>query len=377
MKYTFILSLVYFFHILYGYGQVETVDVAELTLKVGGMETEEVYYGFAEGDRIIFNFEEVKGKPLRGIEITELQANSKFMDYKSTSIVDKEILVNRKTIYKFSFRNSALSGRVCRIKIQRIPKSIDLIPFNTNWEWETRHDTTYVPFAQDSLVGYDTLRYKEMVKELVSIRKVDEMIIDKNQRVHSYLNQNSSSTYLRVDLPSSRNEPYKEEKVIAWAYWIGVGEEASQAYAKNIAALGELASGVASVYGSPLAGVAVGTFTELLAPKTGEDVQYAFIPNFENVQAYINKQKYYQFDSGKGIAAYGKNSDRLNGTFYIGLYNDNQTLGIDVNVKIVVIKEIKTFEDNQYNRQKITPRYVTLHKKKMIVDTLKIRVNAR
>ena len=90
----------------------------------------------------------------------------------------------------------------------------------------------------------------------------------------------------------------------------------------------------------------------------------------------MSKQAYYQFDQGKGIAAYGKNTDRLQGTFFIGLHNDNQTTGIDANVKIVVIKEVKTYADKEYDRQKITPRHVTLNKKRMVVKTTGIRVNA-
>lgn len=356
--------------------QLEPVDVADLTIKVGGMKTEDLFYGFAEGDQIVFSFEEVKGKVMKEIEIVELPSNSKFMDYKSSSIADKKIKVNKKAVYRFSFKNSAMSGRICKVKIQRIPKTEDLNSFNTDWKWKTLYDTTYVPYTEDSLVGYDTLHYKEKVKELVKTEKFDDMILDKTQRVHSYFNENSSYTYLRIDLPKNAVGQYREEKIVAWAYWIGVGEEASQAYAENVKTVGKVATGLASTFGTPLAGVAVGAVTQLLTPKTGEDVQYAFIADFQNVQAFLAGQTYYQFDQGKGIAAYGKNSQRLQGSFYIGLHNDNQTTGIDANVKIVVIKEIKTYEDKEYDRQKVTPRYVKLNKKRMVVNTTKIRVNA-
>jgi hypothetical protein len=356
--------------------QIEPIDVAELTIKVGGMQTKELFYGFAKEDQIVFNFEDVKGKPMKEIEIIELPSNSKFMDYKSNSIIDKKIKVNKKSVYKFIFKNSAMSGRICKVKIQRIPKTEELSSFNTDWKWKTLYDTTYVPFTEDSLVGYDTLNYKEKVKELVKTEKVDDMILDKNQRVHSYFNENSSYTYLRVDLPKDKKEPYRTERIITWAYWIGVGEESSKAYAENVKSVGKIATGLASTFGTPLAGIAVGTVTQLMTPKSGEDVQYAFIADFQNVQAFLSKQAYYQFDQGKGIAAYGKNTDRLQGTFFIGLHNDNQTTGIDANVKIVVIKEVKTYADKEYDRQKITPRYVTLHKKRMVVKSTEIRVNA-
>ena len=37
------------------------IDVFESTLKVAGFSEEAFYYGFAEGDQLVFNFEEVKG----------------------------------------------------------------------------------------------------------------------------------------------------------------------------------------------------------------------------------------------------------------------------------------------------------------------------
>ncbi len=368
-----VLSLITFTS---SYGQLDPIDVADLTLKISGTGDEELYYGFAEGDQMIFSFEEINGKELKEIEIIELPSNSKFMDYKSVKIDNKKISVNKRSVYLFKFKNSAISGRICKVKIQRIPKTVDQITFNTNWEWKTLYDTTYVAYTQDSLVGYDTLKYKENVKELITTESIDEMILDKTQKVHSYMNDNSSYTYLRVDLPQNRKETYIEEVVTAWAYWIGVGEESSQAYAQNIKTVGKIASGVASVYGTPLAGVAVGAVTELLTPKSGEDVTYAFIADFQNVQAFLAGQAYYQFDKGKGIAAYGKNTNRLQGTFYIGLHNDNDWYGIDVNVKIVVIKQIKTYEDVEYDREKIEPKYVKLNKQRMVINKRQIRVNA-
>ena len=142
--------------ILSAFGQQQPIDVAELTIKIRSLGSEELFYGFAEGDQIIFNFEELNGKELKEVEIIELPSSSKFMDYKTTKIENKKILVNQKGVYQFKFNNSALVGRICKVKIQRIPKSEEFISFNTNWEWKTLYDTTYVPYTQDSLVGYDT-----------------------------------------------------------------------------------------------------------------------------------------------------------------------------------------------------------------------------
>ncbi|PLX05707.1 MAG: hypothetical protein C0596_19105 [Marinilabiliales bacterium] len=370
-----VISIVFYFLIVYSVFTQTPVDVAELTIKVGGMSTEEICYGFAEGDQIVFSFEEIKGKEIKEIEIVELPGNSKFQDFKASKIQEKKINVYKKGVYLFRFTNTAVGGRICKIKIQRIPKTEDLISFNTDWEWKTLYDTIYTPYKEDSLVGYDTLIYKETVKELIKTEQIEDMIVDKNQKVHSYWNENPCHTYLKIDLPKNQKQTYLEKKVIAWAYWIGVGEESNKAYARNVEAMGGLVSGLASTFVSPLAGLAVGTVTQLLLPTSGEDVEYAFIADYQNVQLFLAGQTYYQFDHGKGIAAYGKNTNRLQGTFYIGLYNDNQTTGINVNVKVVVIMEIKTFEDIEYDRLKITPRYVTVNKQKVDVKTSEVRVN--
>ena len=38
------------------------IDVTEQTLKIGGTKSEEIMFGFAKGDIIVFNFSEINGK---------------------------------------------------------------------------------------------------------------------------------------------------------------------------------------------------------------------------------------------------------------------------------------------------------------------------
>ena len=80
-------------------------------MKVGIKGEEAVYYGFAEGDQIIFSFEEANGKEMKEIEIVEMPATSRFIDVKTSKIENKTINVPRTAIYKFRFANSALLPR--------------------------------------------------------------------------------------------------------------------------------------------------------------------------------------------------------------------------------------------------------------------------
>lgn len=351
-----------------------SILVTESTISLDYNETEELYFSFAEGDIIEFDFEMVKGSNLKEIEIYELPNNRVFSEFKAEKFSKKQIIVRNKNLYKFSFFSSSLTKRVFKIRIYRIPSNESTKNFNTNWKWEIKKDTIYIPYTIDSITGYKTVKYEERIRELIKTENIEDILFNKSQRVHSFYNQNKSSTYLRVDLPNTINTELKEEKLIAWAYWIGVGQEAQKSYLENSKSIGKLANGIASTYGTPLAGLAVGTITELMIPKTGEDVYYSFIPDFENAEKFVNGQTYLQFDNGKGIAAYGKNTTRTKGTFYIGLYNDNQVQGIDVDVKVVAVKEVKTYEFKIYQKEREEPIKVTLNKKRMEIKETKYRV---
>jgi hypothetical protein len=362
--------------ILSAFGQQQPIDVAELTIKIGSMGSEELFYGFAEGDQIIFNFEELKGKELKEVEIIELPSSSKFMDYKTVKIENKKILVNQKGVYQFKFKNSALAGRICKVKIQRIPKSEEFISFNTNWEWKTLYDTTYIPYTQDSLVGYDTTYVNKTKKELVKTDTLVTELYNKTERVHSETAIGKTQyAYLNVNLPTNiytpnKINPYQSTEVISWSYWLGVGQKAVEEYEK---ANSKLSSGISAIgmltgYGA-LASLAVTGISMFATPSVGDNVQYKFI----TVQNGVNNT----FDFGNGISASGRNTNLLQGVFYIQLFNDNFRVGIDVTVKLACVQIRKTWEDKQYTEQVVKPRYVTLNKKRMVVNATKIRVNAK
>ena len=86
-------------------GQQKPVDIADLTIKINAMGSKDLFYGFAEGDEIIFNFEELKGKTLKEVKIIELPNNTKFLDYKTSITIDKKINVSKTSVYQFKFNN--------------------------------------------------------------------------------------------------------------------------------------------------------------------------------------------------------------------------------------------------------------------------------
>jgi hypothetical protein len=300
------------------YGQT-TIDVAETTLKISGLGSEEVfYYGFAEGDQLVFNFEEVNGKELKELEIIELPSSSKFMDYKSKKIENKILSINRTGIYKFRFSNSAVSGRICKIKIQRIPASNETKNFNTSVYWKTVYDTTYTSEVEKYLIRADT-----------SILN----LTDEVAKVHSQTNANGAKTTFNFSLPAN---------TVAWSYYIGVDQGGQQAYDAAAKELALKASPLVSKipgYG-PLAALALGSVSYLSALQSGEDIDF-YIVDDNNVNLFLAGQEFYYIKRGKVINDYSRMQAPLRGTYHVCLSNDNAITGVTVAVKItaIIVKE--------------------------------------
>ncbi|NJL77245.1 MAG: hypothetical protein HC892_21730 [Saprospiraceae bacterium] len=349
------------------FGQ-ERVDVAELTIKVKASSTEDLYYGFAEGDQIIFSFQEVEGKELKEVEIMEYPETSKFMDYETKKIENKVINVIDKAVYKFRFKNSnAFKGRICKIKIQRIPASEELKNFNTTVKWVSEQDTTWNSYTKDVVVGYDTLYVQKTKKVLEIDEKIEEMVFDKSQRVHSETNANGNKTSIFFTLPQNQGNGYEYRKVIAWAYWVGVGEESNQAWQQNKKTISGAVQGAASLTLTPLGAIAVGAVTNLALPTMGEDVQYGLVDE-ANKNLFHSGYEYRGFDFGKGVAGYKRFTDTnlLQGKYFVVLYNDNFMQGIDVNVKVSAIIEHKKYKDEPYTDMQVKARY----EKKIITEPI-------
>jgi hypothetical protein len=294
-----------------------SIDVAENTLKIGGLGEEVFYYGFAEGDQIVFSFEEVNGKELKEIEIIEMPSSSKFMDYKTDKIEKKTITVNRTGIYKFRFVNGAISGRICKIKIQRIPANDATKGFNTSVYWRTLYDTTYTAVQERYLISSDTAA---------------SAIVDQVAKISSQnaLNGNDNKNVVDFTLP---------EGTISWSYYIGVGSEGKKEYDRARSQFLNSAAGLASKipgYGSmaALALYGINYFSKV----NGEDnVKYAFITNWDNVLAFKAGQAYYQYKQGDVVNDASQMKSPRSGKVYLGLYNDNVMDPIEVMVKVTAI----------------------------------------
>lgn len=354
--------------------QEEPVSVIETSIVLDFDRTKELFFSLAEGDQLIINMEMIKGKNLKEFAIFESSGNPLLTEFKVSNIKDKKVYIPQKGVYMLRFYNSALTRRVCKINMKRIPISDTTRNFNTNWQWGVKRDTVYTNYTVDSLIDYKIIDYEEVVRELKE-RKFEEMLLlNKSQKVHSFYNSNLSRTYLKVTLPQLQNSDFQKERIVAWSYWIGVDNEGYKAYQESVKSVSKMIKDVAGMYTTPLGGLAVGAITQMIIPKTGHDVEYYFIEDSYNTELFLNRKMFSSFDMGKGKAAYGRNDMKKQGTFYIGLANDNNWIGIEVEVKILVVKEIQIFEDILYKKQRKEPQYITLNKTKMNVYESRIRV---
>jgi hypothetical protein len=340
MKITFTLLLASLFIAVTSTHVQESIDVTEQTIKIGGFKEEELLFGFATGDKIIFSFEEINKKELKEVEILEYPGNSKFSDYK-TKKVEKTFAVSKQGVYVFRFKNSALGGRICRIKIQRVPATPATAHFNSTVTWVNKQDTTWNTYTKDVVVGYDSVYVQKTKKVLVRTDTVVTALFDKVLRVHSETAIGKTQyTYVTVELPAntalpSQFNPYRSTEVIAWSYWLGVGQKSKEEYdrANNRLASGVKVLGALSGYGA-LAMLAATGISMFGTPAVGDNVRYRFYG--------IVNGKEINIDYGNVISASARNEKITQGSFAIELYNDNFRDGIDVNLKIVALQVGKT-----------------------------------
>ena len=300
------------------------VDVAENTVKVSAFGEEVFYYGFAKGDQLVFNFEEIDGKELKEIEITELPSSSKFMEYKARKIENKTLTIAETAIYKFRLTNGGIIGRVCKIHIQRIPAD-STKKFNSSVYWKTVHDTSYTTEQEEYLIRTDTL-----------LSNITDMYI----KVHSRWNLNSNrKNYFYFTLPNH---------TLAWSYYIGVNRKGQEVYE---AATERLNSEVGY---SPLAALIYGRESYLVHLPSGEDIDFSisdgnFASTFLSVPAcYVNKRKV--------ITDFSKMTNPTRGKFRFGLHNNNLVIPVNVVVKITALSLFHEWGTRPVQKMHITKR---------------------
>jgi hypothetical protein len=309
MKMLFILAIFSAFSLI-SFGQ-SPVDIVEKSIKVAAMATTTEYYGFAEGDKVIFNFSVEKGKDFKDVTISEYPNNVKFADHNIEKIENKAINIPRKGIYKFEYYNAYFLPRTINIKIQRVPKDETTKSFNTNIKWVEGVDTTYMDQQESFALIADT-SFEEVMNSKIKVNA---------QTIKDTLNK----TIIDFVLPAN---------TIKWTWWIGIGEPGLQAFENDRRKMEEIVKVPKST--NPLAGLALGLIP-MTRITTGGSIHYYFISSEEETLNFNKGLSFKFFKQGAAVADFGLMNyvNKLPQKYYLGIRNDNIVQGADVNVKIL------------------------------------------
>ncbi|MFP9117743.1 hypothetical protein ACLI08_08145 [Flavobacterium sp. RNTU_13] len=351
----------------------QKITVAELQLKLEGNKTEEIMYGFAAGDRVIVALK-ADGSALGEVSILQYPDVLKF---RGQNIREEkcEFTATDKGVFVFRFTNTARGKRTMNVTIQRVPDGSATRNFNTAVKWATVQDTAWTAVTKDVMVGYDTLKVQKTRKVVASENRYEELVIDKSQRVNAKSSFSATRTFVEFSLPVNEVTKYESKKVVAWAYWVGVGEESNEFWKQNRKMIVGAVQGATTFFTTPLGGIAAGAVTNLVLPVNGEDVEYA-ISNEQAKNLFMAQKDYKAYDNGKGIAAYKRftESKLQQGKFYVLLVNDNLVQPIDVNVKVSAIIEHIKYKDEKYTDYEVKPRYEKKIVKEPQISSAKVPV---
>ena len=315
------------------YGQ-QPIDVAESVVKVGIKGEEAIYFGFAEGDQLIFSFEEANGKEMKEVEILEMPANSRFMDIKTTRIENKTITIPRTAIYKFRFANSALLPRACKYKIQRIPASAATQKFNSTVYYDNYNDTAYTTEVETYIDKSDTV-----------INNFQE----RNVKVNPLTAPGSSKTVFNFTLP---------ENTVAWSYYIYADKAGQQVFMDAVKELNANAGSVLEKFPkyNPLAAVAVEANSYLTRLDTGQRINYWIVEN-ENAELFQSGQQFRFIKKGGKVVNDFSKMEPGDRAFYFCLHNDYKDVQLTVTVKITAILINEKLSSRSVRRMHVTPRH--------------------
>ncbi|MEI6264317.1 MAG: hypothetical protein WCP74_04400 [Sphingobacteriia bacterium] len=326
LTFTFLLAI----SVTIAFGQTP-IDITENTVKVSPSSEEVFYFGFAEGDQLIFNFEEVNEKELKEVEIMALPSKSLFLDYKVKKIENKILTITETGVYKFRFTNSnILSGRVCKFKIQRIPASEKTRKFNTSAFKRTIYDTTYTDEQERYLVKADTT--------------VSEIL---NQTAKIPWGTNSNKTVINFSLP---------QNTLFWSYYIGVDQPGQQSFDAAKRKLGYNSTPLMAKLNSnnPLVALALDNTSYLSPVLNGEDIEYVLLEG-QNLNLYNTGKIYGYLKYGKVVNDFSRMLP-VKGNLSFCLTNDNFSSPVSVLVKVTAVLVNAFYDTRTVKRMNITSK---------------------
>jgi hypothetical protein len=288
------------------------------------------YYGFQQGDVLLLNLENEKGKASYSLEVVDYASGSPVYSAQQVKkLKNLQLPITHKAIYQFTLRAEGVEGGLpsCQFTIHRVPAHDSVRNFNPHVTWHTRSDTTWTTVSE---------------KVVVKTNLVPQTLLDKQFRVEAKANllANNKAT-LRFQLPKNTSH---------WVYWVGVGQE-------PVVQLNDITKQFSKMAASVLAGsnpviaFGMGLLPYLPQVTSGGNIDYFFF-NRSNADAFVKagRQKAYPFASGQKIVSdYLKvpvaNTPKTeDGYLYMGFQNNNTITGLDITLKVVAFTTEQKYE---------------------------------
>ena len=324
-KYFTLFIILFISHLSFSQSTV----LKETTLKITGAGEQNIYYGFAAGDKIIVSFDVDKGKELKEFEVIEYPSNSVYKEFKTSKVANKVIEVNKDGIYRIRLKNGSLSKRYCQLKIERIPGSA-----GSNWDtevyWKTIRDTTYYTVNEKYIISTDTI-IATVAEEYVRLEKTPS---------------STSSKVIQYNMPDSIDN---------CSYYIGVGNEGDLAY--QLANLNIICSHIDSITKyetyDPLTATNMGHNSYLQPLKGNNSINFFMLKSGADLALYNAGQPFNKSGQGNGTVNSGLLTDKTKGVKYIALRNPHTGDAVDVNIKIQSIRYLNNYGTREVQKFKV------------------------
>lgn len=315
------------------------IVITEQDVDIDPKTVEVLVYDFVEGDKILLDVAEEDGKPLGEMAFIASPGAVRWRELETAAVEQQTFTVSQSGHHMFRFVHDRGGHRHLHVRIVRVPRGILTADHETAVNVEIEADSVFARVEQEVVVGYDSVPVESTERINTRTEYREEVLLVRSERLTA-----GESRMVSFNLPHDLETRARDEKVAAWAYWIGVGEESSLAWEQNKDLIRKTVKVASSLTLTPLGALAAGLATDLLLPPKGmgEDVLFKIAQNDPRAPKGFNA-----VDQGAGVAGYRKISDPalLQGEFGFFIENDNRLTAIDVELRVSAYVEIKYWRE--------------------------------
>jgi len=289
----------------------QNVDVFNRTVKINPVSEDSMYFSFAKGDQVVFDFESLTGRDLMEFEVFQYPQTSKLRKDNQVKMKAVKLTIEETGVYWFRMANRSGTERNIKLHISRIPASASTKNFNTTVKWKSVSDTTYTQATEKYVTRRDTT---------VINREVALSVLGSQTRYGS----NTQSP--EFDLPGN---------IIAWSFYIGVNKPGQQAFQDaEQKFLQTNATPKFPGYGS-LAAFALTGKSSFAPVQNEQQITYSIV-DAANVSLARQQQPFKSFRSKKASNDFSVMKEPREGKLYFFLKNETD-FDMNVMVKIAAI----------------------------------------